>query len=156
MNFQADPVVPAKCTRRLGSVPAKTRKSLNLEPSTDSNEKRVIPAKRNRRFESTPQQPASIEKPEETISNIVAMNCKLTNEILATKKQLCEKSDALLKLQEKFHAKDIQCMNFQTEMVVMTEKIRELEKLIEQLRSERFCNDFDFDFESPGEFVSFF
>lgn len=129
----ASDVVPAKRNRRLVSTPL-------LRPTQSKPKEQLTPGKRKRRFDSTPQQGTSVGE-DDTLSKIVALNCKLTNEVLVSKKQLFEKTNMLLKLQEDFHTKEIECMNLQTENAKKAAKVEELEKCIENMRSAQYCDD---------------
>lgn len=150
VSFQSDTAIPAKRNRRLASLALE-----NPGSSKESKEKsNITPAKRNRRSDSTPQQCVSSGEPNDTISKVVTMNCKLTNEILVAKKQLCEKTEDIVKLQESLHKKEMKCKDLQSETADLAKKIKQMEEIIEQMRAENFCNDL-IDFEAgqvSGEF----
>lgn len=132
VTFQVDSVIPAKRVRRVLSVPA-SKVNANVE-STKENSK-IAPAKRKARCNSTSSQQAILNpETDDAISKLVTMNCKLTNEILLAKKQLCEKSDTILKLQERLHQNEIKGIE-------MTATIKSLEDRIEKMHSDNFCDD---------------
>lgn len=145
VTFESETVVPGKRGRRLLSLPNRTEISNSISNEINQKQK-VIPAKRKRRVASTPAISQTDGQPNDTMSKIVAMNCKLTNEILVAKKQLYEKTDDLLKLQELYFTKQAEYKDLQAKTAVMAEQIKELERTVEQLRAEQFCNNLiDFD-----------
>lgn len=80
---------------------------------------------------------------------VIALNCKLTNDSLMSKKLLSEKNDLLLKMQLENHRKEVECMSLQTLVADQKKRIEELNKQIEQLRAEQYCSDL---IELGGEF----
>lgn len=136
VNFDDVSYIPAKRTRRFTSVPASVANT-STASSTSTSSVQNVPAKRQRRLGSSTSKrlkstPTVAE--EDSLSTIIAMNCKLTNEILLAKKQLSEKGDALLKMQQTLHEKNAECQDLRV-------KIMELESSLEKLRAEQFCND---------------
>lgn len=74
------------------------------------------------------------DKEETSLSALINMNCKLTNEVLSTKKQLCEKVDALLNLQITLREKIDECNDLRA-------KVNELENRLEKMQAEQYCDD---------------
>lgn len=128
----------ARRTRRTASVHV-SEVSANPGPSKET--KKVTAAKRKRRYDSTPHQEVLIEQPDDTLSKLVAVNCQLTTEMLVAKKQLVEKAETISKLQDALQQKTIESKDLESTNEEMARKICALERCIEQLRSERFCDD---------------
>lgn len=92
----------------------------------------------------------------DALSTTIAMNCKLTNEVIDTKKLLLAKSDDLLKMQQQFYEKEIACKTLEAKVAEQDGKINELEKRIEQMRAELFTDDlinFDQPDVVPGKLI---
>lgn len=127
--------------------------------SNECNKTVITPGKRKRRVDSTPLLSRSTvtEEKDNTLSNVIAMNCKLTNEILFAKKQLSEKNDALFKIQQSLHERDIECNNLKAKMLEMVGEIEELKRCMEVMRAERFCDDLiEFGDDAASSKFSFF
>lgn len=143
VSFENNPTVPGndipgKRTRRTASLYVQNP-SMNAGSSKASKEtEKTTAAKRKRRCDSTP---SLVEQPDDALSKLVSMNCKLTNEILIAKKQFIEKTDVISKLQDALQGKTIENKDMQNTIAELMQKIKELERCIEQLRSERFCDD---------------
>lgn len=143
VQFQL-PVVPGKRNRRLMSVPVQSgtsNENIISIRSEDHEQNKDTPAKRKRRLNSTPVRSSSNEDTENSLSKLISMNCKLTNELLVLKKQYSEKNDALLKTTQCFHDTNLQYQKLQFEFAQMEKEVERLEKCVEELRAERFCND---------------
>lgn len=79
--------------------------------------------------------------PDSNVSILVELNCKLTNDVLLTKKHLAEKNDELIKIQKEYNLKTIECCNLQIQVHDLQKKVHENEMTIEKLRPEQFCED---------------
>lgn len=138
-SAQEKPTVPAKRSRRLFSAP---QRSTNKEPDPPTE---TVSAKRGRRLQSATQKSdnkkADSPSDEDTISKVVTMICKLTNELLLAKKQLSDKSDFVLKLQQSYFEKNIECNKAQAVIEEKNKKIEELQNTIEVMRAEKYCDD---------------
>lgn len=96
----------------------------------------------------------SIEKPKKStkktsygsidvdvMSNVVSVNCKLTNELLEIKKSLREKNDALIAMQVKYYEKDLECEKLKSLASEKDHQIVDLSEKIEIMRAEKVCTD---------------
>lgn len=87
---------------------------------------------------------------ENTIPRLIALNCKLTTEVLSFKKQLSDKNDALFKIQADCFEKQLEVVNLKNSLSDKNKKLEELEKEIRDLTSQMFCGDL-IDFEASVE-----
>lgn len=69
-----------------------------------------------------------------TLSDLVATNCKLANEMMTMKKQLFQKTDQLLQMQEQHHKLLEIFRNVESENQRLTKEVGDL-------RSQLFCDD---------------
>lgn len=153
VNAQVESWTPGKRNRRVNSLPVSSKISREIRELSISTkgktkaQRQTQPGKRKRRVDSTPASQITIAETDDPLSKLVTINCKLTNEVLITKNKLHEKMDAFMKLQENYYQKTIECKE-------LTSKVKELQKCVEQLKSERFTDDLiDFENNSPGKFT---
>lgn len=74
------------------------------------------------------------ESSDKSFSRSIAMQCTLTTELLNSKKQLSEKNDALLKMQEK-------CFTMEKLLSEKDQQLMKLQNDFDNLKAERFCDD---------------
>lgn len=133
LNVQIDSIV---------EEPRRTRsKGSNLPP----------PAKRARRLASTPHTSNRANEnrgnnnvadtQDDSLSKVIAMNCKITNELIATKKQLSDKNDLIVEMHKEHYDKNIECKALETTLAKKETEIKKLLKEIEKLKAEKFCDD---------------
>lgn len=154
-------------------LPAKRNRRLLSAPLPTIDEYQSPPAKRKRQLINTQEKEGNVrtkrkqkaksdlttahKENDEPLANIITMNCKLTNEVLSTKKQLAEKCDDLLTMQHNLHEKDIECMILQGKVTELEKQIKELEAMITNMRDQQFCDDLikfeDTSEQSTGKFV---
>lgn len=133
VSFENVPFATAKRTRRFANIPASFANE-NAEPSASMPN---VSAKRKSRHSSTMPmklKTTSLREDDNSLSSIIAMNCKLTNEVLLAKKPLSEQSEALLKMHQTLLEKSVECQDLRSE-------VQELQQSLERMRDERFCND---------------
>lgn len=75
------------------------------------------------------------------MSEVVSVNCKLTNELLDMKKSLIEKNDALIAMQAKYYEKELECEKLKSLASEKDHQIGNLSKMIEMMRAEKICTD---------------
>lgn len=147
---KAKKIVPAKRNRRFESTPMVGTKSLYAQKSS-------LTQKRRRSDTNLTNDEDNVAKKKKTgvenddMSQVVALNCKLTNEILKTKNLLFEKNNDIIKLQEQYHKKDIECITLKSSLKEINEEINELKSAYAALKEERFCSDlikFDDDYDN--------
>lgn len=86
------------------------------------------------------------EDNDNTLTDLVATNCKLANEMITMKKQLFQKTDQLLQMQDKFSSLLNHYRNTKSEN-------ERLAKEVKDLRSQLFCDDLiDLNADSTGKF----
>lgn len=133
LNVQIDSIV---------EEPRRTRsKGSNLPP----------PAKRARRLASTPHTSNRANEnrgnnnvadtQDDSLSKVIAMNCKITNELIATKKQLSDKNDLIVEMHKEHYDKNIECKALEITLAKKETEIKKLLKEIEKLKAEKFCDD---------------
>lgn len=91
----------------------KRRKQTNSNEVCESEEvpsKKVIRRKSNKKEKVLSDAINKKGVSNSTFSDIVALNCKLTNDMLEMKKSLFQKTDALSKLEKSFHEERIECI----------------------------------------------
>lgn len=117
-------------------VPAKRDKRLLTAPCAS------VPAKRTKRCQSQSQNKSnSRNTDEDSVSSLIAMNCKLSNAILESKKQLYERSNALQKMSEKYFEKEVENITLKNLISVKVDQIQTLQKVIDEIKSQQFCTD---------------
>lgn len=82
---------------------------------------------------------------------MIGLNCKLTNDALLSKKLLAAKYDELLHAKNESNLKTIECLDLKSKVDAQERQIIELRKIVDQMRSERFCSDL-IDFDDGGNF----
>lgn len=128
-------VVAAKRAGRLNSAPCRLRQAVVvLSPIKETGEKQ----KRATKKRDTAAVPNDSN---DNISSLIAMNCKLTFEVLDTKKTLSEKNNALLKIQKNYFESQLEVIALQKSNTEKDQQIDMLLKQIERLKAERFCSD---------------
>lgn len=160
-----------RISKRQMSKPLRSAMEHTLSPSKSNDSganKTVVPAKRVNRFKSTPcgslRHVVVLSPMEETgannkratkqrgtfaapnvsdtdVSSLIAMNCKLTSEVLDTKKLLSDKNNALLEIQKDYFAEQLEVIALKKSNLEKDQQIDMLRKEIEQIRAERFCTD---------------
>lgn len=75
------------------------------------------------------------------MKDVVALNCKLTNEMLGMKKQLMDKNDGYIRMQKQYFEKDIECLKLKTSISEQAKKIDEMQKEIQALKDAQICTD---------------
>lgn len=130
--------------------------------------KMILPAKRVNRLKSTPcpsSQPVVVLSPikeagdknkraikqrgayaipnicDADVSSLIAMNCKLTSEVLDAKKLLSDKNNALLKIQKECFEEQLKVVALEKSNTEKDQQIDILRKEIEDIKAERFCTD---------------
>lgn len=146
-HVQNTSVAPGKRTARLLSVPSKTNKkspavSSPIKDACSIHAKNTSarPAKHTARLKSVCEE-RDEQSEIDSISRLIALNCKLTNEILETKKVLCEKNNTLLKIQQKLFEKEVETIDLKHLLSKQLEEIEMLKKEVSQLKDERFVTD---------------
>lgn len=123
-----------------------SKKNVNLAETKKAQASASKPGKRRRLSDaSTSGDSASSSKKKKTendeMSQVVVLNCKLTNEVLKLKNLVLEKGNDFVKLQEQFHQKMVECISLESSLEEAKKKIDELTNAYETLKSERFCSD---------------
>lgn len=160
------PVVPAKRNRRQLSLPCVTNNLIDSflaqsgtvsttvefvnkqkKRKTSTQERAPsVPAKRNRRQLSMPcdanvSSVNSSSEQSDTLSKVIGLNCRLTNELLNSKKHLSQKTDDLLEMQRKFYEKQIECNNLLSLLTTKDAEIVQLKSALEKIYAQQFCDD---------------
>lgn len=111
------------------------------------------PAKRTRRTKSTPaidndmngsqskRFRAMNPDDDHDMSKIIALNCKLTNEVLGLKKMLLERNEEFVQMQKNYYESSIENIALKSSLEEAKKNIEDLNELVETLRAERFCGD---------------
>lgn len=145
-NVEQNNVKPGKRSRRLktekDAQPAKRAMRFTSIQNDHSNgamknfsnaqEKTVVQTPK--RVRSSKNETVKNDNKQCTISDMIATSCKLTNEMLDMKKQLFDKTNKLLQLQQEH----LQLVIKYNELVVVAERLTEEN---EDLRRQRFCDD---------------
>lgn len=149
-NVSSISIVPGKRNRRLIATPHKNEDSVasSSKQLKSTTQEFVVPAKRGRRLFSTPLSASnkrvissSAEKQEDALSKAIGLNCKLTNELLSVKNSLFQKSEELLKMQQKFYEKYIEYNTLVHLIETKDAEIMALKVSMEKLHAEQFCDD---------------
>lgn len=119
----------------------KQTKSNEVCKSKEIPSKNVIHPKSNKKVKGLTNPSNKESNSNSTFMDVVALNCKLTNEILETKKYLFQKTDALSQLEKSFHEKSIECIELKSKISEHEIKIKTLENKIENTKAEQFCDD---------------
>lgn len=134
-----------------------SKKNVNFSEPKKATASASNPGKRRRLSDaSTSGDSASSSKKKkienDEMSEVVILNCKLTNEVLKLKNLVLEKGNDFVKLQEQYHQKMVECISLESSLEEAKKKIEELSNAYETLKSERFCSDlikFDDDSSQP-------
>lgn len=161
-DTESETYVAGKRNRRLISTPFQDRmeKSANTSTSGTANKGTVSPAKRTNRSvscagESSAYVPAKrtkksdgkhgpsndVDLNNDSISRLIAVNCKLTKELLDSKKVLSEKNNSLLKIQENLFQKELELVNTKNLLSAADRQVEMIRKELDQLKAERHCED---------------
>lgn len=160
--------IPAKRLNRLISLPstqqkiksdvsAKIHKTLKAKPdNVPVQPEKYTPGKRSRRMNSMPEiqrkaggtiklgaskHHRSVVDHDDDMTKVISLNCKLTNEVLHTKKLLVEKMNEYVKLQERLHQTDIERIQVKAMLLNAQKEIEHLKKEVDELKKARFCSD---------------
>lgn len=148
---------PGKRSIRFKSTPAESTKSIDDEALVSNNKKRrhVLNAVTTESG-TKPSKKQKIEN--DDVTQIVAMNCKLANEIIGLKNVVLEKNDCIIKLQDKCHQKTVECISLESKLDEAQKLLEELHDAYQGLKAEQFCSDlikFD-DNDEAGMYRSYF
>lgn len=99
----------------------------------------------------------SEEDSSDEMAKVISLNCKLTNEVLNMKKLLFERTDELIKLQERFHQKDTEYLQLNAMLLKTKKEKDDLSKELNEMKAEQFCSDLIiFDDVGPGQCKRYF
>lgn len=144
--------VAGKRNKRLVSTVFESRmeKSGKASKSGMANKSNATPAKRaNRSMSCTAEISACVPSKrtknsdfnQDPISRLIAVNCKLTNELLDSKKVLSEKNNSLLEMQGKMLQKELELVATKNLLFTAGQQVEMLEKKLKQLKAEQYCTD---------------
>lgn len=134
--------IPGKRMRRFQSMPA-NRANKKSADKTENDRLADQPKRRGRPSVDSHVRASKKQKTEEMdeMSKVIALNCKLTNEILSMKKALLEKTDEFIKMQERYYQKVIECLQLDTAILDAKNEIAELKKKLDEINAKQFCLD---------------
>lgn len=119
-------------------------KRVNRSKSTMVESNTYVAGKRNKRLASK-QHGSSNDKDstsdKDSFSRLIAMNCKLTSELLDSKKMLSEKNNALLQMQQNLFDKELNIVTMKDLLSYKEKQLEMLRKEFDQMKNERFCTD---------------
>lgn len=132
--------VPGKRSIRFKSTLPGSTKSNDAEALVSNNKKR--PRVLNAVTTESDTNSSKKQKIEnDDVTQIVVMNCKLTNEVIKLKNVVLEKNDFIIKLQDKYHQKTVECISLESKLDEAQQLLEELHDAYQGLKAEQFCSD---------------